>query len=208
MAKKLRQRPARVPLAQVFIERNGRGGGNIADRQAIKVVDHQAQQFASAAEHQVAARRVELPEQPAQQAAIQFDVVRRVQINLEIAFAVIARIRADQHGVLKFIRIEWNVVNLAAKLARFRRRDREHHHARILLVKRQGMDRHLRRVPEGAGEFFPVRAGRVANCHHFLNAVFAFARPGLPRQSGAIVVSGEMQHFLIRRFCRIIFAVG
>src|ERR1039458_5194020 len=91
MAKKLRQRPARVPLAQVFIERNGRGGGNIADRQAIKVVDHQAQQFASAAEHQVAARRVELPEQPAQQAAIQFDVVWRVQINLEIAFAVIDR---------------------------------------------------------------------------------------------------------------------
>ncbi len=70
-------------------------GVESADHHAVSAVGHHAQQLPGPAEHQVAPRGVELAEQSFQKAAVQLDVFRRAQIDLELALAIVAFPRAD-----------------------------------------------------------------------------------------------------------------
>ena len=73
--------------------------------QTVGAVGHDPQQLTGPAENQVAARGIEFSEQPLQKVAVQLDVGRRVQVNLEAALAVIVPLRTDHHRILEFIRV-------------------------------------------------------------------------------------------------------
>ena len=114
------QRRPGLLVAHILGELERRRRIEVLDHHAVGAVRHDAEQLAGPAEHQVAARRIELAEQPLEGVAVHLDVERRGQINLELAFPVIALLRPDQHRILELVGVRRGAINLAAELAGFR----------------------------------------------------------------------------------------
>ena len=109
---------AGVLTAHVGAKVEGGRGVEILDEQTIRVVDHDAEQVAHLAEDEVAARGIEFAEHSLQDAAVQFHIGWRAEINLEPAFAIIAFARADQDRILEFERRVRDLIDFRPQLLR------------------------------------------------------------------------------------------
>ena len=109
------ERDAGVLVANVVAATEGGGGIEVAQDQAVGAVGHDAQEFAGATKHEVATRRIEFSENALEKIMVELEVIRRAEVLLELAFAIVTFASADENRVLEFKRIRGGAIDLAAE---------------------------------------------------------------------------------------------
>jgi len=111
---------AGVLVADIGAETDSGGGVQALDPKAVSAVGHDPEKFAGFAEDKVAAGWIEFSEQALEKIVVQLEIIRRGEVNLKSAFAIISFFGSNQDGVLKFEGIAREPIDFAAKLPGFR----------------------------------------------------------------------------------------
>jgi hypothetical protein len=134
-------------------------GGKVAEHGAVVVVHHDADEVAGLAEHQVAALRRNLAEEPRRDPVVELHVVGVGRVDAERRVAVAAVIGAHEHGIGKFERLPRKLVDLGAHQGGHRGVNRRNHQPRVKPQETQLGDRGVERAArQPAGD--PVVVGR------------------------------------------------